>query len=142
MSNDAERKRTAYLSCVGEQDPISPKTKAQGSLLTCWEYLRRKKGITFDAVYVVPTSREANPERNTEQSGEACLDAIEAEGQEKVACVPLMVRNPANLKELYPVMKATLAAIREKELEESGGRPFTIHINVSSGTPQMKQLLP
>ena len=140
-----ERKQfVVYVSCVGEQDPISPKTNAEGSLLTCCRYLR-DKGVVLHEAVLIPTSRELSPGRHTEDKAEECAQILQREGLcTEVFIKPLKVSNPADLKEVYPQMQQLLLCVfdelRRQSVNESIPK-IILHINTSSGTPQMKESL-
>lgn len=107
-----------YISCVGEQDPISERTKDEGALMTCFRYLTEKEKISFNAAYFIPSSREFSPERHTEGKAEECKSRIQENYPNlTITILPLKVKNPADLKQVYPKMRELLASIAS-EMEE------------------------
>jgi hypothetical protein len=138
-----EKAYCVYISCVGEQDPISQKTEVEGPLLTCFHYLTKCKNIDFNAVYLIPTSKECSPQRHTEERAEECAQKIgEDYPNLPVTLLPLKVRNPADLKQAYPGMRGLLEEIVEEAKQCAQEASIIFHINTSSGTPQMKESLP
>ncbi len=135
-----------YISCVGEQDPTSSRPGVEGvegSLLTCFRYLTEEKGVNFNSAYLIPTSKSLSPQRHTEDSAEKCRQRILETGKcSDVQIKPLEVKNPADLKQVYPKMRELLGAIIKEVQSKAKGSSVTFHINVSSGTPQMKESLP
>lgn len=132
-----------YISCVGEQDPISGKTQEEGPLLTCFRYLKDVKKIQCHAVYLIPTSRKTSPQRHTEDRAKESEQKIKSiDPQLDVRFIPLEVQNPANLREVYPKMRELLGIIVQQTGQETQGESLVFHLNVSSGTPQMKESLP
>ncbi|MCS7263333.1 MAG: hypothetical protein NZ805_00710 [Armatimonadetes bacterium] len=134
---------SVYISCVGEQDPISEKTNAEGSLLTCFRYLTEEKQIKFNAVYLIPTSRKYSPQRHTEDRADECAKKIRQNCPNlQVIIKPLEVQNPSDLKQVYPKMRELLLRILCEIEQKAQNSPIIFHINTSSATPQMKESLP
>lgn len=133
---------TVYISCVGEQDPVSEKTQVEGALLTCFRYLKAKN-VQFQAAYLIPTSRETSPQRQTEDRAEDCKVQLETiERNLNVELKPLRVQNPADLRQVYPKIRELLEDIIQDANQKAQGNSLILHMNVSSGTPQMKESLP
>ena len=132
-----------YISCVGEQDPVSEKTQVEGALLTCFLYLKEIENVQCHAAYFIPTSRRHSPERHTEERAEECRDLIkQIDDQIDVKLMPLEAQNPADLKQVYPEMRELVKSIVREAEQEAQGKRLTFHFNVSSATPQMKESFP
>jgi len=132
-----------YLSYVGEQDPISEKTGEKGSLLTCFSYLTEVRQISFDSIYIIPTSKRLSPQRHTEERAERCAQEIKGKRPDvPVSIKPLEVRNPADLREVYPRIRDILKEVIREVEDQARGEEIEFHLNVSSGTPQMKESFP
>lgn len=132
-----------YISCVGEQDPVSEKTNEEGALLTCFRYLTTVKQITFNTVYLIPTSKSLSPARHTEERAQQCAEEIQQNYPNlQIIVKPLEVQNPADLKQVYPKMRELLGSILNEVSQSAQNSSIVFHINISSGTPQMKESLP
>jgi hypothetical protein len=129
-----------YISCVGERDPFG-REGTEGPLLTCLRYLREIKEVQFNSIYLIPSSKETSPERNTEDRAEECRRKILESMQVDVQIYPMMVNNPADLTKVYPALRDILADICREVESKVSSCPLVFHINVSSGTKQMTDSL-
>jgi len=136
----SEKSFCVYISCVGENDPIGRENE-EGSLLTCLRYLIQIKQIQFNAVYLIPSSKEISPDRNTECRAVECREKIRNEFRIEAQIKPMKAQ-PAELKQVYPALRDLLTEIRKDVEQNAQGQSITFHINVSSGTTQMKESLP
>lgn len=127
-----------YLSCVGEQDPISPKNNQEGSLLTSFRYLCQEKKLQFTEAFLLPSSRETSPNRHTEDHAIRCAEKIENTFQLPMSILPLKVTNAADLKQVYFEMRRVLEQEVLPKAKACAGE-VEFHINTSSATPQMKE---
>jgi len=121
------------LSFVGEQDPISNKTNEEGSIVTLCRQIKP------DLVYLIPTAAGLDIKSSTEENAEFtrdwikdCKDEINPDVQ--VYIRPIMLPDPTDYMEILPKARQQLGEIL-KELSE---REVELHINCSSGTPQLK----
>lgn len=139
----ANAQYAVYISCVGEQDPVSEKTGVEGPLLTCLRYLKDVKNVRCHTACLIPTSRKTIPQRHTERRAKECKrHLVQIDDQLNVKIKPLTVQNPADLKQVYPKMRELLKSIVQEVEQEAQGKSLVFHLNVSSGTPQMKESLP
>lgn len=131
-----------YLSCVGEQDPVSPKTGAEGSLLTCFRFLHNTQNLVFRIICLIPTSRETRPGWNTEGLASECAQILQRLCPDaEVQIYPLRVYNAADLKEVFPHMRELVRNILAEVRREANGEHIVWHINTSSATRQMNESL-
>jgi len=115
----------------------------EGALLTCLRYLISIKNVEVNIAYLIPTSRETSPQRHTEDRAKDCERQIrQIDDRIDVRLMPLMVQNPADLKQVYPKMRELLEDIVQEAEQTAQEKTLTFHLNVSSGTPQMKESLP
>jgi len=131
-----------YLSCVGEQDPISEATNVEGSILTSFGHLCEDKQLQFQLAFLLPSSRETSPDRHTESHAEWCVEALQETFGIKPQILPLKVRNAADVRQVYPEMRRVLEEEIMPQVRGLAEGKTEIHINASSGTPQMKNLWP
>jgi len=132
---------TVYISCVGERDPFG-RENTEGPLLTCLRYLTEIKGVQFNSIYLIPSSKETSPERHTEDKAEECRQNILENMQVDVQIYPMKVKNPADLTRVYPTLRDILTNIRREVESKAPSHSLVFHINVSSGTKQMTDSLP
>lgn len=137
----SEKSFLVYISCVGEQDPVSEKTQEDGALLTCFRYLVEVEKLHFNTAYLIPTSKKLTPQRHTEDKAKECKSKMQEmhPNTQQITIVPLEVKNPADLRQVYPNMRELLKCIIRDVENQSQNASITFHINVSSGTPQMKE---
>lgn len=119
------------LSFVGEQDPVSNTTNEEGSIVT----LTREIGP--DQVILFPTA--AGQGRSDTQSGAEATShwlSTELEVCPQVRILPLELPDPTDYALILPQIHAklkTIAALFHDDRNE-------VHLNFSSGTPQMKSV--
>lgn len=118
------------LSIVGEQDPISEKTNSEGSIVTLCRHIKPQ------LVYLLPTAKGYNISSETETNAFNTEHWIKTEIDKdiKVFIKPIKLNNPTDYSLIIPVIRRSVNDIlSEMEHEEK-----EIHINCSSGTPQLK----
>jgi len=123
------------LSCVGNRDPIAEDTNEEGAILT----LVRK--VRPEVVVLFPT--KDHPENKWEGTGEKAAWTKELlETQEfrdlGVKCcevLELVLEDPTVHKEVLKALRSRIADTLK--MFASPGEELEIHVNVSSGTPQM-----
>lgn len=129
-----EKAVKVMISCVGNRDPFARDNNQTGPVLTVAEKIRP------DAVFLLPTSQMGNPQSATEENAWKTKEYLDIlDWRPKVSVLPLLVRDAANVQEVMTVMKSELR--RLLEVLQADGVPFELHLNVSSGTPQMQQTL-
>jgi hypothetical protein len=119
------------LSFVGEQDPISENTNEEGSIVTLCRQLHP------DAVYLYPTASGGTALSET-QSHAAITShwiATEISPSIQVRIEPLALSDPTDFSAILPLIHRAL-----KERPELREEDCEIHLNCSSGTPQMKSI--
>ena len=143
----APRKKV-LLSFVGRNDPYGQKKRSQnivpdndelrpqdkwGSILTICEHIQP------DIVYLFPSCKEKNPEKNTEGNAEKVKAILlEKQGdQPSLLCNiwPMDVQDATDFEEISVEMEKKIDGVL-RELGEPARYEF--HWNCSSGTPQMK----
>jgi hypothetical protein len=142
VSARQQKSFVVYISCVGKRDPFGEGT--EGPLLTCLRYLIEIKGVQFDSIYLIPSSKEASPDSHTEDNAEDCRRILLERMQEvDIQIYPMKAKNPADLKKVYPALRDILANIRCEVKSKVSSCPChpVFHINVSSGTKQMTDSL-
>ena len=120
------------LSFVGDQDPISEKTTEEGSIVT----LCRK--IKPEVVYLFPTAEGYGINSHTQNNALTTKEWLEKEVSPdiKVFIKPLALADPTDYTDLMPKARKAVAETLTELQQES----ITIHLNTSSGTPQMKSI--
>jgi molybdopterin converting factor small subunit len=120
------------VSFVGNQDPISENTNEEGSIVT----LCRK--IKPNVVYLLPTAAGLNVKSNTEENAMLTRDWICEDKQSfpnvKVFIKPINLSDPRNYLEILPRTRLVINEI----IAELDGIEYELHLNCSSGTPQLK----
>lgn len=118
------------LSFVGNQDPISEKTNEPGAILTlCQE-------IKPDIVYLLPTAEGPDVASATEANALMSKDLLKDVSPHSACYIrPLTLADPTDFQELLPCVKDTVKKIIS-EIKKSNQKA-RIHLNCSSGTPQM-----
>ena len=117
------------LSFVGIQDPISENTNEEGSIITLCRQLQP------DAVYLYPTASSATAQSETQTHADLTRDWITTEISSSIqVCIePLELADPTDFAVILPLLHRAL-----KKLAKSKAEDCEIHLNSSSGTPQMK----
>ena len=126
--------KKVLLSFVGNQDPVSDKTGEFGAVITLCQHLKP------NIVYLMPTAKGASITSSTEDNAretEEYLKAYEDDISSDISCFirPILVSDPTNFNELLPRVRENIDIILN-ELKRCGG-DFELHLNCSSGTPQM-----
>ena len=118
------------LSFVGEQDPISEKTSSEGSIVTLCRYLQPQ------LVYLLPTAKGYNIRSETESNASNTEHWINTEINKSIEIFikPAKLNNPTDYSSVIPVVRRLVNDI----LSEIKHEENEIHINCSSGTPQLK----
>ncbi|WP_338835353.1 RNA repair transcriptional activator RtcR family protein [Neomoorella thermoacetica] len=118
------------LSFVGNQDPISEKTNEPGAVLTlCQE-------IKPEIVYLLPTAEGPDIASSTEANAWMTKDLMKDISPQSACYIrPLSLADPTDFQELLPCVKETVKRILH-ELQRNS-QELKIHLNCSSGTPQM-----
>lgn len=124
------------LSFVGEQDPCSPKTNQEGSIVTLLRYLLSEeyKIAKIVLMYTLATEKGAEETREWLELHEE-LNLLSG----KVVLIPVsegLSEDPTDL--LLAAQEARKGLERVQSILESGDR---IEFNASSGTPAMKSSL-
>jgi len=119
------------LSFVGQQDPISEKTNEMGAILTLCQKLQPK------IVYLLPSAEGPCVASSTEENARMTREFLLNEVSKGSECFirPLPLTDPTNFQELLPQVKEAVKNILS-ELNRSG-MEYQLHVNCSSGTPQM-----
>jgi hypothetical protein len=119
------------FSFVGEQDPISEKTNEEGSIVTLYRYIKP------DYVYLFPTAKGVNVKSDTEgharETEKWIKDVVDENA--KIYIRPVSF-NPVVYHDILSKMEVEIRKILEElnNLKED----YEIHLNHSSGTPQLK----
>lgn len=117
------------LSFVGEQDPISDNTNEEGSIVTLCRHLQP------DVVYLYPSAAGKSVNSETQSHASLTKDWLftEVSPTIQVRIDPLLLPDPTDyaviLSQLHPFLK---------EHPEFFSDDYELHLNCSSGTPQMK----
>lgn len=119
------------ISFVGNQDPISEKTNEEGAILTLCRH------ISPDIVYLLPSAEGPGVRSSTEENAYMTREFLKKEVIPDCACYirPLPLRDPTDFEELLPLVKDEVAKILKELRQEQAEQE--IHLNCSSGTPQM-----
>ncbi len=126
--------KKVLLSFVGNQDPISEKTKEFGAVITLCQHLKP------DIVYLMPTAKGvgicSSTEDNAKETAEY-LSELRDEISPGVVCYirPILVSDPTDFQELLPSIRENVDKVLSELKRE--GEDFELHLNCSSGTPQM-----
>ncbi|KUK39803.1 MAG: hypothetical protein XD68_0652 [Synergistales bacterium 54_24] len=126
--------REVLISFVGNQDPISKNTKEFGAVITLCQHLKP------DIVYLMPTAKGvgicSSTEDNAKETAEY-LSELRDEISPGVVCYirPILVSDPTDFQELLPSIRENIDNILNELKRE--GEDFELHLNCSSGTPQM-----
>lgn len=121
------------ISFVGNNDPISERTNQEGAALAI------AKKIKPDVVYLLPSAEGPGIQSSTEERARMTKDLLKDEISREVYIRPLMLQNPADFTEVLIESKKEIRTILEHL--DSLKTPFELHLNVTSGTPQMAQSL-
>ena len=118
------------FSFVGEQDPYSEKTEEEGSVVT----LCRK--IRPDIVYLFPTAGGHGVRSETQSNADLTRDWIvqSVDPNVEVFIRPMVLNDPTDFTSVIPAVRRAV----DEVLSAVGMDEFEIHINCSSGTPQLK----
>ena len=123
------------FSFVGKQDPVSPKNREEGSIITLVRFLKP------DVVYLLPTSggltqeEEANTEKNGEEVKTFLMNIRqEIKPEMRISLHPIILPNPTDYADILFKTKQILRPI----IDSLQAEKFDIHLNCSSGTPQLK----
>jgi len=122
------------LSFVGKQDPISEKTNKEGAVLTLCKHLQP------DLVYLFPTAEGPGVRDATESNAYATKELLPEVSPRSTCYVrSLYLKDPTDFSELMPSVKEEVRKILAGlEEEKKNGQDVQIHLNCSSGTPQMQ----
>lgn len=118
------------ISFVGKQDPISERTNEEGAVLTLCRHIRPA------VIYLLPSAEGVGLPDSTEEHARMTREFLR-EVLEDCKCYirPLAIADPTDFRELLPKVKNEVSRILE-ELRRAG-EEFRLHLNCSSGTPQM-----
>ncbi|MFW0861844.1 MAG: RNA repair transcriptional activator RtcR family protein [Dethiobacter sp.] len=116
------------LSFVGKQDPISGNTNEEGAIVTLCRELKP------DALYLYPTASSDTAQSETQtQANETCYwIATEVSPSIRVCIEPLVLPDPTDFAAILPRLHESLKKHPELKAADE------IHMNCSSGTPQMQ----
>jgi len=129
-----EKTVKVMISYVGMRDPFAQDNNQAGPVLTVAESIRP------DVVFLLPTSQMGNARSSTEENAWKTKEYLDIlDWRPKVSVLPLLIRDAANVQDVLTVTKSELR--RVLDVLQSDGVPFELHLNVSSGTPQMQQTL-
>ena len=118
------------ISPVGMQDPFSPTSNEEGSVVTLCRKLRP------DLVYLLPTAERHDARSSTAQAAEDTRAWLASDLPEiKVFIKPLDVADPTDYHEVLQELHRVVRAIVD-ETTEIGDRE--LFLNASSATPQIK----
>lgn len=119
------------LSFVGEQDPISDNTAEEGSIVTLCRYLQP------DVVYLYPSAAGKSIKSETQSHANLTKDwlATEVSPTIQVHIGPLLLPDPTDYAAILSKLHRFLKTHKEL-LDED----YELHLNCSSGTPQMKSI--
>ena len=120
------------LSFVGEQDPYSDKTGEEGSIVTLCRHLKP------EVIYLFPTAKGFGVKSETQTRA---LDTenwvkTEIDSETQIYMVPLQLTDPTDYSAILPLTRRAV----EKILEDMRQVDYEIHLNCSSGTPQLKSI--
>ena len=118
------------LSFVGEQDPYSEKTNAEGAIVTLCRLLQPQ------LVYLLPTASGHNIRSETETNANNTKFWINDEISKEVRVFirPVKIPNPTDYSLIIPTSRREIIGILTELVDED----VEIHLNCSSGTPQLK----
>jgi hypothetical protein len=119
------------FSFVGDQDPVSYKTGEEGSIVTLCRHIRP------DSVYLYPTAagEKVLSETQTRADETRHWIATEISPAPQVNIVPLHLSDPTDFALILPAIHQ---ALKKNPVLKTDG--CEVHLNCSSGTPQMKSV--
>ena len=121
------------LSYVGVQDPFSEQTNEEGSILALCRFLKP------DVVYLIPTASGLNINSSTEENAELTRDWIidfkkDINTDVQIFINSIKLEDPTDYSAILPKARSLVGEI----LQELSEFEYELHINCSSGTPQLK----
>jgi len=118
------------LSFVGEQDPYSDKTGEEGSIVTLCRHLKP------EVIYLYPSAKGFGVKSETQSRAQDTEIWINSEinKEAQVFVIPLQVVDPTDYSSILPLVRRVV----EKTLRDFQQVECEIHLNCSSGTPQLK----
>ncbi|OPX90694.1 MAG: CRISPR-associated protein (Cas_Cas02710) [Pelotomaculum sp. PtaB.Bin104] len=118
------------FSFVGEQDPYSDKTGEEGSIATLCRYIKP------EAVYLFPTAKGLGVKSETQSRAADTETWINSEIDKNIQIftMPLQLADPTDYSAILPLSRRTI----DRVLQELRQVNCEIHLNCSSGTPQLK----
>lgn len=123
--------KKVLFSFVGEQDPVSPKTQEEGSIVTLYRHIRP------DYVYLFPTAkaigRMSDTEDNARETEEWIKQIVDPDASIFIRPVSF---NPVSYQEILDGMYREIPLVLNEFKPQD--EDFEIHLNCSSGTPQLK----
>lgn len=118
------------FSFVGEQGPYSDKTGEEGSIATLCRYIKP------EAIYLFPTAKGFGVKSETQSRAVDTETWINSEIDKcaQTFIIPLQLADPTDYSAILPLTRR----IVERVLQELREVTYEIHLNCSSGTPQLK----
>ncbi|MGB9803130.1 hypothetical protein [Desulfofundulus sp.] len=118
------------FSFVGEQDPFSEKTGEEGSVVTLCRHLNP------NVVYLFPTAAGYGVKSETQTNADFTREWILKEVGVDIGVFikPLALNDPTDYSSILPRVRKEVGEV----LTALAGQEVEIHLNCSSGTPQLK----